>query len=233
MTVSVEIRRHPRATRLRLKVDPVTGQAILTAPLRLSTRQIDGFLAAQQNWLEKQRERALTPLPYTSGMYLKLLDEIVILEHNSAHKGPAQLMDGKLVVGGRPEQFASRAERALKSLALARFSEKADSIAGQLNLPPCTVRVKDTRTRWGSCSRRSGISLSWRLLLAPRAVAEYVVAHEVAHRVHANHGPAFWQLVKQLVGEPSPHREWLLTHGPALFCLGAPQTVAALPPLAA
>jgi predicted metal-dependent hydrolase len=201
--------------------------------MRVSLGQIEKFLSEQQDWLEARRERALTPLPYTPGMSLKILDELVTLHHDTSQGGPCQPEGGILRIGGGPEQFASRAERTLRALALSDFTKEANRIAQQLGLPPCPVRVKDTRTRWGSCSRRSGISLSWRLILAPKAVSNYVVAHEVAHRVHANHGPGFWRLVEQLVGEPSPQRHWLANNGAQLFCLGATQTVAALPPLAA
>jgi predicted metal-dependent hydrolase len=229
----VKIIRHARARRLRLRIDRITGQATLTAPPRAALSFIHKFLSEQQNWLNERREQILTPIPYQIGMPLILFGNNVFLHQDSSHRGAGVLNSGQLSVGGTSTSLARRTETALKTLAQQEFTCWANELAHKLGLPPCPVRVKDTRSRWGSCSPRTGINLSWRLIFAPREVAYYVVAHEVAHRVHLNHGPAFWQLVKQLVGEPSLYRQWLTREGPGLFRFGAHQTVASLPPRAA
>ena len=85
---------------------------------------------------------------------------------------------------------------------------------------PGRVTVRDTRSRWGSCSASGQLSFSWRLILAPEWILDYVVAHEVAHLAEMNHGPAFWRLVETLIGDPKPARSWLKRHGPGLHRYG-------------
>ncbi len=83
------------------------------------------------------------------------------------------------------------------------------------------VSIVDTRSRWGSCSPHNrSIRYSWRVIMAPPAVADYLAAHEVAHLVHADHSPAYWAVVARLVGDHRPHRRWLRDHGAALHAVG-------------
>jgi predicted metal-dependent hydrolase len=113
------------------------------------------------------------------------------------------------------------ARRDLRREALGAFGERAAVHCGRLGAPVPRLSVTDTRSRWGSCTparagRPASIRLSWRLMLAPAEVADYVVAHECAHLIEANHGPRFWALVARLVGDVRPHRSWLSTHGASL-----------------
>jgi len=85
---------------------------------------------------------------------------------------------------------------------------------------PCRVAVKDTRSRWGSCAANRNLAFSWRLVMAPRFVQDYVAAHEVAHLRHMNHGPRFWALVEQLTPHSAAAVEWLRTQGPRLLRVG-------------
>ncbi len=101
------------------------------------------------------------------------------------------------------------------------FRARMEVHCAALGVPVPTLAVSDTRSRWGSCTpprpgKRAAIRLSWRLILAPAAVADYVVAHECAHLAEANHSPRFWAVVKRLVGDPAPHRRWLRRNGAAL-----------------
>jgi predicted metal-dependent hydrolase len=116
--------------------------------------------------------------------------------------------------------------RVLKREALAGFREMSRRHCEALGAPLPTVSVTDTRSRWGSCTPgRAGAPPSvryvWRLALAPSPVADYVAAHECAHILEPHHGPAFWARVRELVGDPAPHREWLRREGPRLHALGA------------
>ncbi|HEV2364166.1 MAG TPA: YgjP-like metallopeptidase domain-containing protein [Caulobacteraceae bacterium] len=113
---------------------------------------------------------------------------------------------------------------ALKRQARQAFLERLQHHCRALGVASPRLSLGDARTRWGSCApprrgRPGSIRLSWRLALAPSAVADYVIAHECAHLKEANHGPAFWRLVRGLVGDPAPHRRWLRAHGPRLHAL--------------
>ena len=113
------------------------------------------------------------------------------------------------------------ARRDLRREALGAFRERAAVHCARLGAPAPSLAITDTRSRWGSCTpardgRPASVRLSWRLMLAPSAVADYVVAHECAHLLETNHGPRFWTLVRDLVGDPKPHRAWLRAHGAML-----------------
>ncbi len=119
------------------------------------------------------------------------------------------------------EKLSPIASRDLRKEALRVFTELARGHCARLDTPLPRLSVTDTRSRWGSCSparpgRAAWIRLSWRLMLAPPEVADYVVAHECAHLIEANHGERFWKLVRDLIGDARPHRAWLRAHGAAL-----------------
>ncbi len=122
------------------------------------------------------------------------------------------------------EAMAPAAKRELRREAASAFAKRAAVHCARLGVPLPRLSITDTRSRWGSCSppqagRPAWIRLSWRLMLAPNDVADYVVAHECAHLVEANHGPRFWALVAELIGEVRPHRAWLRAHGAGLHRL--------------
>lgn len=119
------------------------------------------------------------------------------------------------------EVLSPLASRDLRREALGSFTEMAERHCAQLGAPLPRLSITDTRSRWGSCSparpgRGAWVRLSWRLMLAPPTVADYVVAHECAHLLEANHGAGFWALVRGLVGDARPHRAWLRAHGASL-----------------
>jgi predicted metal-dependent hydrolase len=119
------------------------------------------------------------------------------------------------------EVLSPSARRDLRREALGAFGERAAVHCERLGAPIPRLSITDTRSRWGSCTparagRPAWIRLSWRLMLAPAEVADYVVAHECAHLLEANHGPRFWALVGRLVGDAKPHRAWLRAHGASL-----------------
>jgi predicted metal-dependent hydrolase len=128
---------------------------------------------------------------------------------------------GELRVGGDPELFETRVLRWLRAEALRVLDQETRQLAAHAGVTVSGVSVSDTRSRWGSCSASGKIRYSWRLILAPSFVRRSTVAHEVAHRVHMNHGPAFKALEERLLGEsPSLSRAWLRSHGASLHGYG-------------
>jgi predicted metal-dependent hydrolase len=217
--------RHPRARRMKLRVDLVSGEVKLTAPRYVSRAQMMAFLEANQNWVERQRARLTPPTQLRPGARLTVFGLPRVLEHQPGLRG-ARFESDLICVGGQSEFFVRRVLALVRREAHQLFQQWADEFAAQLGLPLRPVRVRDTRSRWGSCTVAGDINLSWRLAFAPPEVARYVVAHEVAHRLEMNHSPAFWAIVNQLVGEVSSHRLWLVQQGHQLLRLG----VAAPPP---
>lgn len=223
----VRVVRNPRARRLRLRVDLTTGEAILTVPLRASRSQAMAFLAAQEGWISAQRARMTPAIPFVPGTVLDIFGERITLVHAPAQRGGAVWTEDALVVGGGREHFARRVQSAIKARAQARFAEAATGFSALLGLGAPRLQLRDTRSRWGSCTAEGHIQLSWRLAFAPPAVTRYVIAHEVAHRREMNHSPRFWSLVTRLVGPHEAERHWLARQGYTLLRLGVaelPQT---------
>ena len=200
LPAAIEIRRIRSARRLRLRYDDGAGILKLTCPVRTSRKAALTWALDQREWIESQLRAALPPQPFESGGAIPILgEEVRLLWEASAPRTPA-LEDGVLKCGGPQSRFAARVERYLKTLALDVMSQDVANYAARAGVSVASVAVGDAVSRWGSCSSQGAIRLSWRLILAPPDVRRYVVAHEVAHRVHLNHGAAFKALEAQLFG---------------------------------
>jgi predicted metal-dependent hydrolase len=133
---------------------------------------------------------------------------------------PVRIVDCEIRVRGAPEHVARRVKDHLVRLARVELSRRARIYAERIGRPIARVGVRDTRSRWGSCSAKGSLSFSWRLVLAPEPVVDYVVAHEVAHLAEMNHGPRFWRLVRTLTPDCATPRAWLKRHRSGLFSYG-------------
>ena len=134
---------------------------------------------------------------------------------------PVTIVDGEIRVRGDPAHLPRRVIDYLKALAKREFAARARALAARLGKSVTRVGVRDPKSRWGSCSSRGSLSFSWRLVFAPEAVVEYVVAHEVAHLVEMNHSPRFWRVVASLVPDSAAPRAWLRRHRAELLSYGA------------
>lgn len=218
---SLEIVRHPRARSLRLSLDPVTGRARLTLPRRAALQPALAWAQGKADWLADQRARLPTPRPFVDGATIPLGDAMLTIAWTPGPRR-AVLRDGdRLSLQGPPETIGRRVETWLRREALALLSRETAEIAATAGVTVTQVAVGDPRGRWGSCAGTGVIRYSWRLILAPGFVRRATVAHEVAHRVHMNHGPAFHVLAARLFGaDPAPARAWLRRHGTGLHWVG-------------
>ena len=134
----------------------------------------------------------------------------------------AVIVDGKPVlrVSGMPEHIGRRIATFLKKEARADLERLSRLHAGSIKAPIRSISMKDTRSRWGSCSSEGNLSFSWRIVMAPPSVIDYLAAHEVAHLKELNHGPRFWKLTAELTRDADTARAWLQKHGPALHRFG-------------
>jgi predicted metal-dependent hydrolase len=217
----IELRSHPRARRLRLALDEPRGLLRLTVPRRVSRRAALAWAADQAGWVEAQLARIEPGEPLAPGATIPFDGEEVLLRWDEAAPRTPQLVGQMLSCGGPAERFPDRIARWLRGEARRRLVEETRVLASANGIADGPVSVGDADTRWGSCSSSGAIRYNWRLLLAPPDVRAYVVAHEVAHRVHLNHGPGFHALQARLYGgDVSAARSKLRRLGPRLKRVG-------------
>jgi predicted metal-dependent hydrolase len=217
----IEIRPIRSARRLRLRYDEGRGVLKLTCPMRTSRRSALAWALDQREWIEAQLARSLPGEPFVPGATIPIDGRDLRLVWAEGEPRTPRLAPGELRCGGPHSGFERRITAFLKRLALATMAREADEFAAAANVSLRGVSVGDAGTRWGSCSSAGRIRLSWRLILAPPEARRYVVAHEVAHLVHLNHGPDFHALVARLLeADPKPARAWLKREGAALHRIG-------------
>jgi predicted metal-dependent hydrolase len=139
---------------------------------------------------------------------------------SSHRRGGAWLEDGELHVTGLPEFLPRRVVDFLRAESGRRMSGLVRAKAAQAGLIPARITIKDTTSRWGSCAPDGALAFSWRLVMAPDFVQDYVAAHEVAHLRHMNHSPAFWYLVSSMTAHTPRAMAWLRHEGPSLLRVG-------------
>jgi hypothetical protein len=200
LPVPIEIRPVRGARRLRLRFDEVRGVLKLTCPPRTSRRSAIAWALKQRDWVDTQLARTLPAEPFAPGASVPVEGRDRRLVWADGEPRTPQLLDDELRCGGPLEAFARRVELFLKRLALATMSDEAAQFSAAAGVKVRSISVGDAATRWGSCTSEGRIRLSWRLILASPQARRYVVAHEVAHLVHLNHGPEFKALEARLFG---------------------------------
>lgn len=217
----LEVVRHPRARSVKLALDPVTGRARLVLPRRAALKPALAWAASKAEWLAAQRARLPQARPFVPGAVLPVADEPLTIAWQAGARRTVRRVGDVLTVEGPAETMARRVELWLRRHALDLLSRETAAFAVLAGVSVSGVGVGDARGRWGSCAASGAIRYSWRLLLAPGFVRRATVAHEVAHRLHMHHGPAFHAAVRELLGEdPAPARDWLRQHGAALHWYG-------------
>ena len=209
------------ARRVRLRFDSARGVLKLTCPARMSRRSALAWASEQREWIDDQLARVLPGNPFAPGAVFPLEGREVTLAWREADPRTPRLDGDALRCGGPREGVARRVEAFLRRRALDVLSRETAEIGATAGLAPSAVGIGDADTRWGSCSSQGRIRYSWRLILAPPDARRFVVAHEVAHLSHLNHGPEFKALEQQLFGGRVDQARALLRRvGPRLKRVG-------------
>ncbi|KAJ54752.1 zinc metalloprotease [Actibacterium mucosum KCTC 23349] len=210
----VQLRRSARARRFSLRVSGLDGRVTLTLPRGASVRQGADFVRSREEWIRRHLEDK--PERQTPGFGALIPFEGYKLEIVPG-TGRAPRLDGmQLLVPGTAESVPRKVETFLKHMARDRLAEASDRYAAKLGRDYTRITLRDTRSRWGSCSSRGALNYSWRLIMAPVEVLDYVAAHEVAHLAQMNHSPAYWQVLEGLCPDYRDHKDWLRIHGNTL-----------------
>jgi predicted metal-dependent hydrolase len=209
------------AKRMRLRVDHRAGLIRLTVPARASGRAALRWAGEQRAWVEGQLASAPAGQPLEPGAVIPFEGKELLLVPVEGTRRGVQRDGGRLLVGGPAASLARVVERWLKQEALERLSQQTAAIAALAGVTVSSVAIGDPVSRWGSCTSAGAIRYSWRLVLAPPDALRFVVAHEVAHRLHLDHGPQFKAAEQRLFGAPvAPARALLREVAPALRAVG-------------
>lgn len=221
LPLPVDIRPIRSARKLRLRLDERRGVLKLTCPARMSRRAALAWAAEQHEWVEAQLALVQPGRPLVPGATIPLEGREILLEWREGATRTPRLDGNVLSCGGPEEGFGRRIELFLKRRALATLSAETAEYAEAAGATVRSVAVGDADSRWGSCSASGRVRYSWRLILAPPEARRYVVAHEVAHLRHLNHGAEFKALERKLFGEGLAGARALLTRvGPGLKRIG-------------
>lgn len=215
------VRRIAGARRMRLAVDPRDGSVRLTLPRRASERAARAWAEAQRTWVEQQLALLPSPRPILPGATIPFRGEEILIDWSVGYPRTVRLVGERLLVGGPIEGVQRRVIAWLRREASCQLEAETRLIAEKAGVTVGTVSIGDPRSRWGSCSSSGNIRYAWRLILAPPFVLTSTVAHEVAHRLHMDHSPAFRAAEARLFGrDPEPARAWLRQYGAGLYWVG-------------
>jgi predicted metal-dependent hydrolase len=219
-SVEIILRTNPRARRFIVKVDPATGEVSVVSPSSRSFDRALDFARKEKEWIAGRLADVPEPVQLELGSTI-LFRGVEYAIRAGEGKGAPVWMDREALrptirVGGRPEHAQRRLMDWLKREARRRIDERVAEYASVLGVRPKRITIRDTSSRWGSCSSARSLSFSWRLVLAPPAVLDYVVAHEVSHLRELNHRPRFWRLVELLVPDIEKSQAWLSDNGALL-----------------
>lgn len=220
----LNVRVNPRARRLIVKVHPSTGEVAVVAPSVRSMPKAIDFARSERAWIAERLARVPPLMPIEPGATVPFRGRDHQIRHAPGARGVVWV-DGEaqrptIRVAGKLEHAPRRLEEWLKKMARREFVQRTDVFATALAVKPKRIHVRDSSSRWGSCSSTGTLSFSWRLILAPPFVLDYVAAHEVAHLKEMNHSSRFWRLVKLLVSDPNRAQDWLRENGSILHRYG-------------
>jgi predicted metal-dependent hydrolase len=223
----VRVRRHRQARRYTLRIDAPSREVVLTIPPRGSLKEAREFAQKHGAWIAARLKRLPQATPFAQGVIVPLRGVPHRIVHRPDVRGTVWTeQDGSgdrlICVAGDAPHHNRRIGDFLKREARRELDASSRRYAKQLGVAVKRISVRDQSSRWGSCSNNGVLSFSWRLILAPPFVLDYLAAHEVAHLVELNHSPRFWRLLKRLNPDCERAKVWLDTHGTDLHRYGEP-----------
>ncbi|MDA1091192.1 MAG: SprT family zinc-dependent metalloprotease [Proteobacteria bacterium] len=221
--VAVRLFRNNRARRVILRLDEGadggTG-VIVTLPNRASQKEGLALVLDKADWILNQLDERLPRVPFADGETVPFFGVDYRIRSIAGGRGVVRCEGAEILVAGRPEHLVRRVKDWFKLQAREQIAPRVRDKAQALDRRPGRITIRDTKSRWGSCSHDGNLSFCWRLVMAPEAVLDYVVAHEVAHLAELNHGPKFWHWVGELTADVAGAKKWLRLNGEALHRYG-------------
>lgn len=212
--VTILVRRTRQARRLSLRVSQLDGRVTMSLPLRTPLREAQVFAAEKEHWIRRTlaaRPDVIRPMIGGTVLFMGRDVDVVV-----GAGRVARYVDGQITVPDNPARVVARVAALMKLTARERLREASDRYAAALGVTYGRMSLRDTRSRWGSCSSDANLMYSWRLIMAPPAVLDYVAAHEVSHLREMNHSANYWRVVAQIYPDYETPRAWLRENGQEL-----------------
>jgi predicted metal-dependent hydrolase len=226
----VKLRSTRTVRRLTLRVSHSSGDVVLTTPHRLALSDAIDFAQRHAAWIGARLRRLPDPIPFAPGEIIPIRGVDHRIVHAPARRGTVwtELLQASeeappiatLCVAGETPHLSRRVTDYLKRTAKQDLEASVERYCHILKIPARSVTVRDTTSRWGSCSASGSLNFSWRLIFAPAFVLDYLAAHEVAHLIHMNHSKKFWALTRKLCEDTDRAEAWLNAQGPTLYRYG-------------
>ena len=220
--VPLDVQINKRARNISVRVDERTGGVELVLPRFVAKSEGLAFVREKTHWILRQLRDLPPRVPFEDGAVIPVLGEDHVIMHRPDERGTVWVEPAErtINVAGDAPHVSRRVTDWLKKEARSEINARANAAAEALDKRILKIQIRDSRSRWGSCSEDARLSFSWRLMMAPENVLTYVVAHEVAHLVELNHSDRFWRLVDQLCPGNEPAKYWLKRHGASLHRFG-------------
>lgn len=219
----VRVVENDRAKRLTLRLAPGGDALKVTVPSHVGDSEIEAFVARNRNWAAVRLARLPQPNRLEAGATIPFRGVDHEIQPSGKLRGVVEAVEiyGRpvILVPGAPEAISRKCVSFFKATARQELDAAVSRHASSLGVRPKRIRITDTSSRWGSCSSTRTLSFSWRIILAPPEVLDYLAAHEVAHLVEMNHSDRFWELTRQLCPETDRHKAWLRTNGARLHAV--------------
>ena len=211
--IRVSVRKVRNSTRLSLRVSSISERVTLTVPINTKQEVLLRFLESKETWLKEKLLRISNKkVQVDIGSLIPIFGNKKHLEICSESRD-VKIIGNSIRIPAIVSQPSLAVEKYLKELAKEEFTNAANYYCDKLGVSYSSIRVRDTRSRWGSCSSNSNLMFSWRLIMAPKNIMRYLVAHEVAHLKHFNHSKSFWNEVRSIFGPYENESKWLRTKG--------------------
>ena len=211
--VQLRFRRNPKARRMIMRLSSKGDGLVMTLPKRVSLAEALRFAATSSGWIEKNLARQSQHKALADGAEILFRGAPHAVKLTGGRRGLVAIENGVITIPGDIAHAERRLRDHMKKLALVDLTAATKHYATQMNVSFSRITVRDQKSRWGSCAASGALSYSWRLILAPPDVLDYVAAHEVAHRAHMNHGPKFWRMVLTHCPHTKSATLWLKKHG--------------------
>ena len=211
--LEIFLRQNSNSRRITLRISALDGKITITGPNYLDFAEFKKFAESKKTWLKSKRKSFEPPIFISEGIEIPVAGTHTKILFSEVRE-PKKV--GGILFVSKEKPVSTQVKKYLKEIGRIHLAYICNEFAERLGSKIRKITLRDTRSRWGSCSNDAKLMFSWRLIMAPEDVLAYVAAHEVAHLKHMNHSKDFWETVEYLFGSYKTERAWLKQNGPSL-----------------